>query len=88
MVVQKPTYYYRGTSRRCSFRPVLQTERLSLTIWDLENDCDNEFGLAFFKDPGVVGAFGKPLFTTVEQVKASRISTQLLPEHTPLKQAV
>lgn len=88
MADQQSTYYYRDTSRRCSFRPVLQTERLNLTIWDLESQSDNEAGLAFFKDAGIVGALGKPLFETVEQVKACRISTQLMPEHIPLKEQV
>ena len=88
MVSEEGTYHYGDTSRQCSFRPVLYTKRLTLTIWNLEDAGDNEFALEFFQDPGIIGALGRRLFNTPEQIEAHRISTQLLPEHTPLKQPV
>ena len=74
------TYHYRYTNRKCSFRPILYTERLTLTIWDVDDPRDNEFALEYFQDPAIVGTLGRPLFHTVEQIVVHRTSTQPLPE--------
>jgi hypothetical protein len=85
MAQSEETYQYPKSNRTCSFRPILNTDRLTLTIWDLENEEDNDFALAFHSDPATVGVLGRPMFQTVEQIVAYRRSTTLLAEHTPQK---
>lgn len=81
-------FRYPTTNRPCSFEPVLRTKRLTLTLWDLDNDNDIADALTFHADPALASAFGRPMFQTPAQVRAYRTSTTLLPEHTPYRAAV
>jgi RimJ/RimL family protein N-acetyltransferase len=84
MAANESVYYYNTSPRRvCSFRPVISTERLTLTIWDDQDPAHEAWALEFFADEAIHSSLGKPLFHNLERIRAYRASTLLMPEHTP-----
>ena len=82
---QDETFYYLSSSlprKECSFKPILKTQRLTLTILDPRSEEDTAFGLH------CVASGSQFKVDTAEKWHAFRDATKLRPCHTPYKQAV
>jgi RimJ/RimL family protein N-acetyltransferase len=84
-------FYYLTQSlprRVCSFRPILKSERLTLTIFDPRNDDDADWGLWCSNHPAIKAVVGSVGFDSREKWHAFRSATLIPPKFTPRQEHV